>query len=70
MPVMMRSRESPAAGAMAVFGAERLKAANVACLACITKANVFGAPHVGRYERSNCAKRGRRKPISNRRELA
>jgi len=56
--------------AMTVFGTERLKAANVASLACITEPGVFGAFHVGGNERRDGAWRGRHKPISNRRWLA
>src|SRR5207247_8499379 len=60
----------PGDGAMTVFGAEHLKAANVACLARITEADVFGALQVGGNERSNSTRRRRYKPISNRCGLA
>src|SRR5690242_3323344 len=56
--------------AMPMFGAECFKAANVARLARITEANVFGAPHVGGNERPDGTWRGRHKPISNRGWLA
>ncbi|WP_244558817.1 hypothetical protein [Bradyrhizobium brasilense] len=41
--------------AMTVFDPERLKTANVARLACVTEANVFGALHVGSNERRDSA---------------
>ena len=60
----------PGDSAMTVFGAEHLKTANVACLARIAEADIFGALHVGGNERSNSTWRRRSKPISNRCGLA
>ncbi|WP_050383652.1 hypothetical protein [Bradyrhizobium pachyrhizi] len=56
--------------AMTVFDPERLKTANVARLARVTEANVFGALHVGSNKRRDSARRSRHKPISDRYKLA
>ena len=60
----------PGECAMTVFGAERLKAANVASLARITEPDVFGALLVGGNERRDGTWRGRHKAISNQCGLA
>lgn len=56
----------PSDCAMTVFGAERLKVADVACLARGTEPHLFGALHVGSNERRDRAWRGGHKSISNR----